>query len=88
MSAELARYYSRCTPWIAQGAGLAMYRAAIDKNWLAGAFPVALDAEDSIVVALPTHLVSLYQGSTMGTFIDLRAWVLLSTIAVYDPNGR
>lgn len=88
MPAELARYYSLCTPWVGEGAGLAMHRASIEKNRLVGAFPVALDREDSLVVALPTKLVSLYQGSTMGTFIDLRAWALLSTIAVHDLSGR
>lgn len=85
--ADLRRYYATHTPWI--GGDLETFRRIVERHALGRALPVAVNGDDALVYcAEDGRIVDVYQGSTMGTCLDLRAWALLSTIAVHDLRAR
>jgi hypothetical protein len=85
--ADLRRYYATHTPWI--GGNLATFRAIVKRNALGRALPIAVNGDDALVyLDEEDRVVDLCQGSVMGTSLDLRAWALLSTIAVHDLRTR
>lgn len=76
---DLARYYR------SHDAGdLEAFHAMVRRHDLGDALPVVV--EDDVLVYLDRHdrIVELHRGSVMGTYLDLRAWVVLSTLAVFD----
>lgn len=85
--ADLRRYYATHTPWI--GGDLETFRGIVERHALGRALPIAVNGDDSLAYcAEDGRIVDFYQGSTMGTCLDLRAWALLSTIAVHDLRAR
>lgn len=80
---DLARYYRT------HDAGdLVAFRAAVERHGLGRALPVVVDDADAFVyLDAQDRVVVHYQGSTLGVHLDLRAWVVLSSIATLDLTG-
>ena len=82
---DLRRYYATHTPWVGEGASLGTFVQAARSGVAGSTFPVAVESADSLSVMREDGTVdSTYQGSTMGTNRDLKAWVVLNSIAVHD----
>lgn len=80
---ELRRYYTTHTPYL-EG-DHKTFQSILARHNLRRALPVAVNGGDALVyLAEDGRLVDLYEGSEMGSFLDLRAWALLSTISVHD----
>lgn len=84
---DLRRYYAAHTPWI--DGDIDTFRRIVERHSLGRALPVAVNGDDALVyLAEDGRIVDLYEGSVMGSCLDLRAWALLSTIAVHDLRTR
>ncbi|MFO0653371.1 MAG: hypothetical protein U0326_44535 [Polyangiales bacterium] len=76
---ELARYYR------SHDAGdLDAFRAMVRRHDLGEALPVVVEDDGLVYLDRAGRIVHLYRGGVMGTYLDLRAWVVLSTIATFD----
>ncbi|MFO0547075.1 MAG: hypothetical protein U0271_01740 [Polyangiaceae bacterium] len=78
--AELRRYYRT------HDAGdLATFRAIVERRSLGRALPVRVNGDDAMVYLDERDcVVCYYEGSTLGSSLDLRAWLILSSIATFD----
>ncbi len=77
---DLRRYYQT------HDAGdLATFRAIVERSSLGKALPIRVNGDDAMVY-LDEHdrVVDYYEGSTLGMSLDLRAWLVLSSIATFD----
>lgn len=85
--AELRRYYTTHTPYL-EG-DHQTFLAIVARHGLGRALPIAVNGDDALVyLAEDGRVVDFYEGSVMGTHLDLRAWALLSTVAVHDLRTR
>lgn len=77
---QLQRYYRD------HDAGdLATFRAIAERNSLGRALPIRVNGDDAMVyLDEQDRVVDYYEGSVMGTHLDLRAWLVLSSIATFD----
>jgi hypothetical protein len=71
---ELVHYYSRCTPFLGEP-------ITLDEP---SALPVTITSPGHYSVYREDGIHDVYEGSTMGTSRDLRAWSVLNTISVHD----
>ncbi len=80
---DLRAFYAKYTPYL--GADHPAFLALVARQKLGRALPVSVDGPGSAVFLDEAgRVVTFYEGSTLGTALDLRAWALLSTIAVHD----
>lgn len=77
---DLRRYYQT------HDAGdLASFRAIVERNSLGRALPVRVNGDDAMVyLDEQDRVVEFYEGSMLGMSLDLRAWLVLSSIATFD----
>lgn len=77
---DLRRYYQT------HDAGdLATFRAIVERRSLGRALPIHVNGDDAMVyLDEQDRVVEYYEGSTLGMSLDLRAWLVLSSISTFD----
>ncbi len=87
LPSELRHYYATHTPYL--DGDHQTFLAIVARHGLGRALPVAVNGDDALIyLAEDGRVVDFYEGSVLGQHLDLRAWVLLSTVEVHDLRNR